>query len=224
MRGGLLGLGLALTGSAQAVEGNGRAGLVWPGAQPLEGAEVAVGSGASMDFDPTSASQGTVWTSTASAVVAPTEVVAFEGQVAVGGGLSFSTLAGRWIVHQGPRLSVAPWVGGLLIGPAENTGWDLTLQPGISLEWGSERWRGDLATPLAGVLLRGSESLLLPTVLFGEIGVSWLPTDSTALRLGYGPVFPSIRWRHELGDALFYELEAVLLVAGIAQARVGWRF
>lgn len=216
--------GVLLSSPANATEANGRSGLIWPGSAPLEGGEVALGTGVSLGLDGGAEPMSAVWTHSADVVWAPAPGVAVEAQGAYGGGLSMSTLGARWVAHEGRALSVAPWVAGLVVGPAENTGWDLVLTPGVSLDWGSERWRGDVAAPLAGLLFRGEDTQVLPTILMGEVGVTWHPAQTTSLRLGFGPILPTFRWRQELGAVVFTDVLIGFLDGGVAQARVGARW
>jgi hypothetical protein len=94
----------------------------------------------------------------------------------------------------------------------------------VDARWG--RWGGDLSAPLVGVLLlrEGDPPMVMPGVLLGELGVSFHPSEATSLRLGVASTFPTLRWRHELGERWFYELDVASAGQGAAQARGGLRF
>jgi hypothetical protein len=213
-------LSAALLSPAAAMEGNGRAGLIWPGAAALEGGEVAVGGGvvSSVEGDelqPPSAAGAVdlVWGGAGFAV---------ELQSGYGEGLTMSAVGARYLVYQGEHLSLAPWLGTTVIGPAENTGWDVMVAPGVAAQLRGERWGGDLSAPAVGLLLR-EEIQVLPAVLMGEVGVTWFVTEGASLRLGFGPLLPTVRWRQEI-DSFFYEVGVASIGAGFYQGRVGWRF
>lgn len=212
---------IALSAPAHALEGNGRAGLIWPGAAPLEGGEASVGGGVVVDRtqgeEATAHPAGSldlIWGSASG--------FAAEVQSGYGDGLSMSAVGARYLGWTWERASLAPWIGATVIGPAENTGWDVMVAPGVAAEFGGERLRGDVSAPLVGVVLRGQESVVIPAALLGEAGVTWRVGDGAGLRLGFGPLMPTLRWRHEL-DGFFYEVGAASVGEGFYQARVGWR-
>ncbi len=227
-----------------------RRGLLWAGAAPMDAGTGRLGAGVAggwyakwkgLQVAGTGAEVDAAWAPTRRLAFTVTAGVA-TGGVRPAGAETFLALtpasawggvaSARYLVVDGPRARVAPFVGG---GFASGTGNDAPVAivgGGIAAELPFYDVVFDIALPLGGVVVAGvlpdtvplAEGGFAPLFLLGEAGFTWRIGPYTSARLGYIALGTAYSWRYHRGPLTVEVSWSTSILSANLSTRVGWAF
>lgn len=186
-----------------------RSGLYLPGAAPFSGAEVTLRGGAiGVDSAPAFLSLH--------ATAALGDRVAVSGSLGMGGSLAGGlaldplregTLAARFLVLDGEKVRLAPWVGVGSVSYWADGSQDGALSGfivGVAGEAGGERAWVDASVPVYGNFAFGSatwggDAGTLEVLRLSEVGLNFGLDGHNRVRVGMVSFLPNVGWQAEVG-------------------------